>query len=70
MGMFFEGFGVDYVYSKLSFMYGIGDLVYWKLIELWQNKFFEQYEGYLLLYDYEWVDDEKLVVLVVRICEV
>lgn len=42
-GMFFEGFGVDHVHSKLSPMHGTGDLTHWKPIESRQNKFFEQY---------------------------
>lgn len=29
-GMFFEGFGVDHVHSKLSPMHGTGDLTHWK----------------------------------------
>lgn len=38
-GMFFEGFGVDHVHSKLSPMHGTGDLTHWKPIESRQNKF-------------------------------
>jgi len=42
--MFFEGFGVDHVHSKLSPMHGTGDLTHWKPIEARQNKFFEQFK--------------------------
>ncbi|EHC99812.1 hypothetical protein LTSEWAN_4810, partial [Salmonella enterica subsp. enterica serovar Wandsworth str. A4-580] len=62
-GMFFEGFGVDHVHSKLSPMHGTGDLTHWKPIESRQNKFFEQYEGYLSSHDHERADDEKLAAL-------
>lgn len=58
-GMFFEGFGVDHVHSKLSPMHGTGDLTHWKPIESRQNKFFEQYEGYLSSHDHERADDEN-----------
>ncbi|EAQ1115738.1 HIT family protein [Salmonella enterica] len=67
MGMFFEGFGVDHVHSKLSPMHGTGDLTHWKPIESRQNKFFEQYEGYLSSHDHERADDEKLAALAARI---
>lgn len=66
-GMFFEGFGVDHVHSKLSPMHGTGDLTHWKPIESRQNKFFEQYEGYLSSHDHERADDEKLAALAARI---
>lgn len=68
-GMFFEGFGVDHVHSKLSPMHGTGDLTHWKPIESRQNKFFEQYEGYLSSHDHERADDEKLAALAARIRE-
>ena len=68
-GMFFEGFGVDHVHSKLSPMHGTGDLTHWKPIEARQNKFFEQYEGYLSSHDHERADDAKLAALAARIRE-
>jgi hypothetical protein len=67
--MFFEGFGVDHVHSKLSPMHGTGDLTHWKPIESRQTKFFEQYEGYLSSHDHERADDEKLAALAARIRE-
>ena len=68
-GMFFEGFGVDHVHSKLSPMHGTGDLTHWKPIESRQTKFFEQYEGYLSSHDHERADDAKLAALAARIRE-
>ncbi len=44
-GMFFEGFCLDHVQSKLSPMHGNGDLTHRKPIAARQHKFFEQHEG-------------------------
>lgn len=38
-GMFFEGYGVDHVHSKLSPMHGTGDMTQWRPIESRQSKF-------------------------------
>lgn len=65
--MFFEGFGVDHVHSKLSPMHGTAALNEWKPIESRQTKFFAQYEGYLSSHDCERGDDEKLAALAKRI---
>lgn len=69
-GMFFEGFGVDHVHSKLSPMHGTANLREWKPIESRQNKFFERYEGYLSSHDHERADDEKLAALAARIRQI
>lgn len=58
-GMFFEGYGVDHVHSKLSPMHGTGDMTQWRPIESRQTQFFAQYEGYLSSHDHERADDEK-----------
>lgn len=50
-------------------MHGTGDLTHWKPIEARQNKFFEQYEGYLSSHDHERADDAKLAALAARIRE-
>ena len=68
-GMFFEGYGVDHVHSKLSPMHGTGDMTQWRPIEWRQTKFFAQYEGYLSSHDHERADDEKLAALAARIRE-
>ncbi|WP_414166184.1 HIT family protein [Superficieibacter sp. BNK-5] len=66
-GMFFEGFGVDHVHSKLSPMHGTGDMTQWKPIEARKTTYFTQYEGYLSSHDCERADDEKLAALAARI---
>jgi diadenosine tetraphosphate (Ap4A) HIT family hydrolase len=38
-GMFFEGYGVDHVHSKLSPMHGTGDMTQWRPIESRQTQF-------------------------------
>jgi len=68
-GMFFEGFGVDHVHSKLSPMHGTGDMSEWQPVEFKQNKYFERYEGYLSSHDHERADDKKLAALAKRIRE-
>ncbi|WP_058912490.1 HIT family protein [Entomohabitans teleogrylli] len=70
-GMFFEGFGVDHVHSKLSPMHGTGDLAQWQPIESRQTTFFSQYPGYLSSHDCGRADDEKLAALAahIRACD-
>lgn len=47
-GMFFEGFGVDHIHSKLYPMHGTANIREWKPIESEaMKKFFDQYPGYL-----------------------
>jgi len=63
-GMFFEGFGVDHLHSKLFPMHGTGDLKNWAPIESKKvNTYFDQYPGYLSSNDSNRADDEKLAKL-------
>ncbi|WP_099075543.1 HIT family protein [Proteus alimentorum] len=62
-GMFFEGFGVDHVHSKLSPMHGTGDMTKWAPIENKQKIFFDKYPGYLSSHDFERANDEELAQL-------
>ncbi|EPQ6967289.1 TPA: HIT family protein [Klebsiella pneumoniae] len=66
-GMFFEGYGVDHVHSKLSPMHGTAAHGDWKPIESRQDKYFHQYEGYLSSHDCGREDDDKLAALAERI---
>lgn len=61
-GMFYEGFGVDHLHSKLFPMHGIGKLKEWKPIESGSKMktFFEKYPGYLPSNDSERADDVEL----------
>lgn len=61
--MFFEGFGVDHVHSKLSPMHGTGDMTKWTPIENKQKIFFDKYPGYLSSHDFERASDEELAQL-------
>lgn len=70
-GMFFEGFGVDHLHSKLFPMHGTGDLKEWKMIESGKNKsYFEKYPGFLSSNDSERADDTKLAELSLRLRKV
>jgi len=62
-GMFFEGFGVDHVHSKLAPMHGTADLSEWRPILGDVDKYFEQYEGYLSSHDWKRADDAELAAL-------
>lgn len=67
-GMFFEGFGVDHLHSKLFPMHGTGDLKNWQPIESKTIRtYFENYPGYLSSNDSERADDEKLAKLASQI---
>src|SRR3989344_2772248 len=46
-GMFFEGFGVDHLHSKLFPMHGTANMAEWKPIESDMEIFFDQYPDYL-----------------------
>ena len=61
-GMFFEGFGVDHLHSKLYPMHGTADMSAWKPIESGNkmNIFFEKYPGYLSSHDSVRADDSGL----------
>ncbi|MBU0978843.1 MAG: HIT family protein [Patescibacteria group bacterium] len=63
-GMFFEGFGVDHLHSKLFPMHGTGGLEAWKNIESQSHKkFFKTYPGYLSSNDSIRADDKDLAQL-------
>ena len=68
-GMFFEGYGIDHLHSKLFPMHGTGDGSTFKPISSNNKKYFEQYEGYISSHDHERADDEKLTILAKRIRE-
>ncbi len=60
-GMFFEGFGVDHLHSKLFPMHGTGGLKDWAMIESGNFKrYFSQYPGYLCSNNSERADDQAL----------
>jgi diadenosine tetraphosphate (Ap4A) HIT family hydrolase len=60
-GMFFEGYGVDHLHSKLSPMHGGGEFSTGKSIEIAKpDIFFEQYPGYLSSHDAKRANDEQL----------
>lgn len=66
-GMFFEGYGVDHLHSKLSPMHSTGNNSDFKPIESKVNKYFENYEGYISSHDYLRADDKdfsKLATLI------
>ncbi|MCD8548752.1 MAG: HIT family protein [Aeromonadaceae bacterium] len=66
-GMFFEGFGVDHLHSKLFPMHGTGEGSHFRPIESRQRHFFTQYQGYLSSHDAARADDAELAVLAARI---
>jgi histidine triad (HIT) family protein len=66
-GMFFEGFGVDHLHSKLFPMHGTGNMAEWKPIESRKPVFFEKYPGHLNSSDGERADDAKLAELAKKI---
>ncbi|NCN45066.1 MAG: diadenosine tetraphosphate hydrolase [Candidatus Pacebacteria bacterium CG10_big_fil_rev_8_21_14_0_10_36_11] len=60
-GMFFEGFGVDHLHSKLFPMHGTGNLENWEAIESKKVRtYFKQYPGYLSSNDSNRAEDSKL----------
>lgn len=63
-GMFFEGFGVDHLHSKLFPMHGTGNLKDWEMRETEVNTaYFDQYPGYLSSNNSERADDILLASL-------
>lgn len=60
-GMFFEGYGVDHLHSKLFPMHGTGGVKGFAEIESGNfNQYFERYPGYLSSNNSHRADDEKL----------
>jgi diadenosine tetraphosphate (Ap4A) HIT family hydrolase len=70
-GMFYEGFGVDHLHSKLFPMHGIGKKEEWKSNESGSKMktFFDKYPGYLSSHDSERADDMELSKLAAKIRE-
>lgn len=67
-GVFFEGFGIDHLHSKLFPMHGTGGLKNWAAIESKNfDKYFEKYPGYLCSNNSHRADDEKLTKLATAI---
>ena len=59
-GMFFEGYGIDHLHSKLFPMHGTGNKSDFKKNESKINKYFYFYEGYISSHDYSKADHEEL----------
>ncbi|WP_462163936.1 HIT family protein [Pseudoalteromonas xiamenensis] len=66
-GMFFEGYGVDHLHSKLSPMHGTGSDSAFQLIEANIDKYFECYEGYLSSHEFKRANDDDLSALALHI---
>jgi histidine triad (HIT) family protein len=67
-GMFFEGFGVDHLHSKLFPMHGTGNMTDWAMIESEKfDRYFEKYPGYLSSNNSHRGDDQKLAELAKKI---
>lgn len=69
-GMFFEGFGVDHLHSKLFPMHGTPKTGEWKEVNSNVDKFFVNYEGYLSSHNGERADDQQLEELAKKIRKV
>lgn len=70
-GMFYEGFGVDHLHSKLFPMHGIGKLKEWRPVESGSkmNTFFDKYPGYLPSNNSDRANDLDLAKLAAKIRE-
>ncbi|MFH7563868.1 HIT family protein [Oceanimonas smirnovii] len=66
-GLFFEGYGVDHLHSKLFPMHGTGSSSAFQAIESVREKYFEQYEGYLSSHDSHRANDDELAALAAHI---
>lgn len=67
-GMFFEGYGVDHLHSKLSPMHGAGEFGEGGSAEQARpGLFFDKYPGYLSSHDYQRADDTQLAELAAKI---
>ena len=67
-GMFFEGFGVDHLHSKLFPMHGTGNIAKWAMIESEKfDRYFPQYPGYLSSNNAGRADDQELAALAAKI---
>lgn len=66
-GLFFEGYGVDHLHSKLFPMHGTGSNSAFQAIESVREKYFDRYEGYLSSHDSHRADDAELAALAAHI---
>ena len=66
-GLIFEGFGVNHLHAKLFPMHGTGNMAEWKARNSTQDKFFDQYEGYLSSHDGPRANDSKLAEIAEKI---
>lgn len=67
-GMFFEGFGVDHLHSKLFPMHGTGDMKSWAPVESQSmDTYFDTYPGYLSSNNSKRADDTELATLAKQI---
>lgn len=66
-GMFFEGFGVDHLHSKLFPMHGTASMEKWRPIESKIDTFFEKYPGYLSSHDADRMSDKELAKIAKKI---
>jgi histidine triad (HIT) family protein len=67
-GMFFEGFGVDHLHSKLFPMHGTGNMANWKPIDSEiKDMVFDIYPGFLASNNGPRANDEELAELAERI---
>ena len=63
-GMFFEGWGVNHLHTKLFPMHGTGNLKHWQMIEDKRiDTYFEKYPGYMSSNDSHRADDQELAKL-------
>ena len=66
-GMFFEGYGVDHLHSKLFPMHRTGSDSAFKPLSSDNPKYFHQYEGYISSHDHQRADDKALAILAAKI---
>lgn len=59
-GMFFEGYGVDHLHSKLFPMHGTGNRSDFQAKASSKHQYYDLYEGYISSHDYERADDKEL----------
>lgn len=66
-GMFFEGYGVDHLHSKLFPMHGTPKTGEWEQRASSVDKFFDKYEGYLSSHNGGRADDKELAKIAEKI---
>lgn len=66
-GMFFEGWGVDHLHSKLFPMHGTGGIEGWQNIESAEPIFYDKYPGFLPSNNGPRADDKELAELATKI---